>query len=92
MCLLVRAGRARKPFTVGWIGKVKTPWTADRAMTTVAWPYNSQHYSTRTQLQEQYRAPWGTVGSGDSAMTHVIRWFKCLLTERASLSASNTVR
>lgn len=32
-----QAGRASKPFTAGWIGKVKTPWTADRAMTTVAW-------------------------------------------------------
>lgn len=66
-----QAGRACKPFTVGWIGKVKTPWTADRAMTTVAWPYSSQH-------AVQYCAPWGTVGCRGSAMTHVVRWFKCL--------------
>lgn len=57
-----QAGRARKPFTVGWIGKVKARWTADTAMTTVAWPYSTQHTLHSTRTQPQYGAVPYTVG------------------------------
>lgn len=49
-----QAGRASKPFTAGWIGKVRTPSTADRAMTTVAWPYSSPEPAQSALVAVQY--------------------------------------